>query len=29
MYVDEMGKEWLKESWKKYKPPDNYGKDWD
>lgn len=29
MYVDEMGKEWLKESWKKYKPPDDYGKDWD
>ncbi len=29
MYVDEMGKEWLKESWNKYKPPDDYGKDWD
>jgi len=29
MYVDERGKEWLKESWKKYKPPADYGKDWD
>jgi len=29
MYVDEMGKEWLKVSWKKYKPPDDHGKDWD
>ncbi len=29
MYVDELSKEWLKESWKKYAPPDDYGKDWD
>ncbi len=29
MYVDEMGEDWLRETWKKYKPDANLGKGWD
>jgi putative transposase len=29
MYESEKGREWLKEQWKKYLPPTDFGKDWD
>jgi len=28
-YEEDKGKEWLRESWKKYAPPADFGKDWD
>jgi len=28
-YEDEKGREWLREQWEKYKPPVDFGKDWD
>lgn len=29
MYEEELGKEWLRNQWKKYLPPEDYGSDWD
>ena len=29
MYEDEKGKDWLRENWRKYIPPQDFGKDWD
>lgn len=29
MYEDENGREWLRDYWKKYPPPNDFGKDWD
>jgi putative transposase len=28
-YIEDKGQEWLREQWGKYKPPDDFGKDWD
>jgi putative transposase len=28
-YADDNDQVWLKEFWRKYKPPDDFGKDWD
>jgi putative transposase len=28
-YVEDKGQEWLREQWGEYKPPDDFGKDWD
>jgi putative transposase len=29
MYENDMGRDWLKEQWKKHMPPANFGNDWD
>jgi putative transposase len=29
MYINDMGRDWLQEHWKKHIPPANFGNDWD
>ena len=28
-YEDDKGRDWLRKLWRKYKPSDDFGKDWD